>query len=132
VVANEEGERNGESDDGGAEEVRAAEQVGAVRAQGLHGWALGPRGDVGAVPCVCVVRGRCVGWDRRRPGSLMSSELVGPLQLNFFPLFFVSWTQLSARLQVSRLPNAMAWRRWRTTAASSSSAALLINLVPLQ
>jgi len=63
VVANEEGERNGESEDGGAEEVRAAEHVGAVRAQGLHGWALGPRGDVGTVPCViasaCVVRGRC-------------------------------------------------------------------------
>ena len=52
MVANEEGERNGESEDGGAEEVRAAEHVGAVRAQGLHGWALGPRGDVAAVPCV--------------------------------------------------------------------------------
>lgn len=50
MVANEKGERNGESEDGGAEEVRAAKQVGAVAAQGLHGWALGPREDVGAVP----------------------------------------------------------------------------------
>lgn len=52
MVADEEGERDGEGEDSGAEEVRAAEQVGAVRGQGLHGWALlGPRRVVGAVLC---------------------------------------------------------------------------------
>ena len=53
VVADEEGERDGEGEDSGADEVRAAE-----RGQGLHGWALGPRGVVGAARClaspVCV------------------------------------------------------------------------------
>lgn len=86
MVANEEGERNGESENGGAEEVRAAEQVGAVRAQGLHGWALGPR-EMSA-PCLASASFGTMrmGWDRRRPGSVTNLGHCR-LQFNLFHFF---------------------------------------------
>jgi hypothetical protein len=73
--------------------VRASEQVGGVRAQGLHVWALGPRGDVGAVPCVRLRRSGTMrkGWDRKgNMGSpkarpvMSSSDKLGKCSLPFF------------------------------------------------
>lgn len=61
MVADDEGGGAGEGEDGRAEEVRAAEQVSAVRAQGLHASPLGSgrRRRRGALPMR-------KGWDRGR------------------------------------------------------------------
>jgi hypothetical protein len=67
VVADEEGDRDSDGEGGGAEEVRATEQVGA---EGLHGCLPVPREAVGVL---CVVPGAGtmrMRWDRSRGKSI--------------------------------------------------------------